>query len=71
MGANSQQGWALLLFIVGFTFFVGGLFALGPIFTLVGLVCFIVSLVWCYRIKPLENEVPEPVGVPTKERRAS
>ena len=71
MGANSQQGWALLLFVVGFTFFVGGLFALGPIFTLVGLAGLIVSLVWCYRIKPLENEVPEPVGVPTKERRAS
>ena len=70
MGANSQQGWALLLFVVGFTFFVGGLFALGPIFALVGLACLIVSGIWCYRIKPLENEVPEPVGVPTKERRA-
>ena len=43
MGANSQQGWALLLFVVGFTFFVGGLFALGPIFTIVGLVGLIVS----------------------------
>ena len=70
MGANSQQGWALLLFVVGFTFFVGGLFALGPIFTLVGLVCLIVSGIWCYRIKPLEHDVPEPVGVPSKERRA-
>ena len=71
MGANSQQGWALLLFVVGFTFLVGGLFALGPIFAILGLVGFIVSLAWCYRIKPLENEVPEPVDVPTKERRAS
>ena len=71
MGANSQQGWALLLFVVGFTFFVGGLFALGPIFAILGLTGLIVSLVWCYRIKPLENDVPEPVGVPTKERRAS
>ncbi len=71
MGANSQQGWALLLFVVGFTFFVGGLFVLGPIFALVGLVGLIVSGIWCYRIKPLENDVPEPVGVPSKERRAS
>jgi len=31
MGANSQQGWALLLFLIGFTFFPAGLFALGPI----------------------------------------
>lgn len=72
MGANSQQGWALLIFVAGFTFFVGGLFALGLIFTLVGLAGLIGSMAWCYRIKPLENEVPEPVGVPTpKERRAS
>jgi membrane-bound ClpP family serine protease len=71
MGANhSQQGWALLIFVVGFTFFVGGLFALGPISTLVGLVCLIASGIWCYRIKPLEQNVPEPVGVPSKERRA-
>jgi membrane-bound ClpP family serine protease len=58
MGANSQQGWALLVFLVGFTFLVGGLFALGPIFTIVGLVCLIVSMIWCYRLKPLEHEVP-------------
>ncbi len=59
MGANSQQGWALLLFVVGFTFFVGGLFALGPVFTLVGLVCLIASGIWCYRIKPLEHMAPQ------------
>lgn len=59
MGANSQQGWALLLFVVGFTFFAGGLFALGPIFTLLGLVFLIVSGIWCYRIKPLENAMPD------------
>ena len=58
MGANSQQGWALLLFVVGFTFFVGGLFALGPIFALVGLVCLIASGIWFYRIKPLEHMTP-------------
>jgi membrane-bound ClpP family serine protease len=71
MGANSQQGWSLLIFVVGFTFFVGGLFALGAIFTLVGLVCLIVSCIWFYRIKPLESDVPEPIGVSNKERRAS
>lgn len=58
MGANREQGWSLLIFVIGFTFFVGGLFALGPIFTLVGLACLIVSSVWFYRIKPLENKAP-------------
>ncbi len=58
MGANSQQGWSLLIFVIGFTFFVGGLFALGPIFTLIGLVCLVVSWIWFYRIKPLENSAP-------------
>jgi len=70
MGANSQQGWSLLVFVVGFTFFVGGLFALGPIFTILGLVGLIVSGIWFYRIKPLENDVPEPVGVPSSARKA-
>ena len=37
MGANSKQGWYLLVFIVGFTFLVAGLAYLGPLFTLVGL----------------------------------
>jgi membrane-bound ClpP family serine protease len=59
MGANRQQGWALLLFLVGFTFLPAGLFALGPIFAVVGLVCLIVSAVWFYRIKPLEHLAPE------------
>lgn len=59
MGANSQQGWALLLFLIGFTFFPAGLFALGPIFVLVGLASLIVSAVWFYRIKPLEHMAPE------------
>lgn len=71
MGANSQQGWSLLIFVAGFTFFVGGLFALGPIFTILGLVGLIVSSIWFYRIKPLEDDVPEPLGLPNKERRAS
>ena len=59
MGANSQQGWALLLFVIGFTFLAAGLFALGPIFTLVGLVSLIASAIWCYRLKPLEHMAPE------------
>jgi membrane-bound ClpP family serine protease len=73
MGANRQQGWALLLFIVGFTFLPAGLFALGPILSIIGLVCLIASAVWCYRIKPLEHGQPEsklePVGKPVKARQ--
>ncbi len=56
MGANRQQGWALLLFILGFTFVPAGLFALGPIFTIAGLACLIGSLVWCVKLKPLEHQ---------------
>ena len=62
MGANSQQGWALLLFLVGFTFLPAGLFALGPIFSLIGLVCLIVSAIWFVRIKPLEHAEPQLSG---------
>jgi membrane-bound ClpP family serine protease len=56
MGANRQQGWALLLFILGFTFVPAGLFALGPIFTIAGLACLIASLAWCVKLKPLEHQ---------------
>jgi membrane-bound ClpP family serine protease len=75
MGANRQQGWALLLFLVGFTFLVAGLFALGAIFSLVGLVCLIASAVWCYRIKPLEHQSAEanssePVSMPQRKKQA-
>jgi membrane-bound ClpP family serine protease len=73
MGANSQQGWALLIFVIGFTFLPAGLFALGPIFSIIGLVCLIVALAWCYRIKPLEHMeqgTPENVSVPPKAKRA-
>jgi membrane-bound ClpP family serine protease len=63
MGANRQQGWSLLLFLVGFTFFVAGLFALGIIFSIVGLGCLIASAIWFYRIKPLEHQGEEPVHV--------
>jgi membrane-bound ClpP family serine protease len=75
MGANRQQGWALLLFIVGFTFLVAGLFALGPIFSIAGLVCLVASAMWCYRIKPLEHEgteavAAEPVSMPPRKRQA-
>jgi 1,4-dihydroxy-2-naphthoate octaprenyltransferase len=74
MGANSQQGWALLIFVIGFTFLPAGLFALGPIFSIIGLVCLIVAFTWCYRLKPLEHMVqgdtPENVSVPPKAKRA-
>ncbi len=75
MGANRQQGWALLLFLTGFTFLVAGLFALGPIFSIAGLACLIAAAVWCYRIKPLEHlesENPsETVSAPPESRRAA
>jgi hypothetical protein len=73
MGANRQQGWALLLFLIGFTFLPAGLFALGLLFSIVGLVCLVASAVWCYRIKPLEHleqGTPENVSVPPKAKRA-
>jgi membrane-bound ClpP family serine protease len=75
MGANRQQGWALLLFVVGFTFFVAGLFALGAIFSIIGLACLIASTVLCYSIKPLEHEeaqevAAEPISMPPKKRQA-
>jgi len=37
------------------------------------LVCLIVALAWCYRIKPLEHMeqgTPENVSVPPKAKRA-
>jgi hypothetical protein len=69
MGANSQQGWALLLFVAGFTFFIGGFVALGPIFTIAGAVGLIASSVWFHSLKPLEHDEPEtaPHAVPTKK----
>ena len=75
MGANRQQGWALLLFLVGFTFFVAGLFALGILATVIGLACLVISAIWCYRIKPLEHQASEPadaepIGMPQRKKQA-
>jgi membrane-bound ClpP family serine protease len=75
MGAHSQQGWALFLFLLGFTFLPAGLFSLGPVFAVIGLGCLIAGLIWCYKIKPLEHMEPgtmnaEPVGIPPKARHA-
>jgi hypothetical protein len=64
MGANSKQGWCLLVFLVGFTFFVAGLAYLGPLFALFGLACLVASMVGFYRIKPLEfATTPESLSV--------
>jgi hypothetical protein len=66
MGANSKQGWYLLIFIAGFTSLVAGLAYLGFVFALVGLVGLVVSLIGFYQIKPLEhasapnNQAPKP-----------
>ncbi len=75
MGANRKQGWYLLVFIIGFTFLPAGVAYLGPIFSLAGLACLIVSMVGFYRIKPLEHAVtPElsvvPPTAPPKPDRA-
>ncbi len=71
MGANSQQGWALLLFLIGFTFLPAGLFGLGFIFVVGGLVCLIASAAWFIKIKPLEHAEPtkglEAVTPPRKK----
>ena len=55
MGANRQQGWALLLFLLGFTFLPAGLFGLGFVFVVGGLVCLIVSVAWFIKLRPLEH----------------
>jgi hypothetical protein len=55
MGANREQGWSLLVFVIGFTFFVAGLFVLGPISWVIGLLCLIAAAIWFYRLKPLEH----------------
>jgi hypothetical protein len=68
MGANRQQGWSLLLFLVGFTFLVAGLFALGPIFWIAGVACLVASLIWCYRIRPLEHRGTERLPYQGAER---
>jgi hypothetical protein len=60
MGANSKQGWYLFIFLLGFTFLPAGLVYLGPIFSLFGLACLIVSVVGFIQIKPLEHAAPEP-----------
>jgi len=72
MGANRRQGWALFLFLVGFTFLPAGLLELGALFTLVGLVCLIASAVMFIAVKPLEHghshEKAEPL-VPAKKKQ--
>jgi len=54
MGANSKQGWYLLLFLIGFTFLPAGLAYLGAIFTLLGAVAMIAAIVGFIQIRPLE-----------------
>jgi hypothetical protein len=58
MGANTQQGWALFLFLIGFTFLPAGLVSLGPIFALAGAGCLVASAIWFMRIRPLEHLEP-------------
>jgi hypothetical protein len=58
MGANSKQGWYLFIFLLGFTFLPAGLVYLGPLFTLFGLACLVVSVIGFIQIKPLEQIMP-------------
>jgi hypothetical protein len=58
MGAHSKQGWYLFIFLLGFTFLPAGLVYLGPLFTLFGLACLVVSVVGFIQIKPLEHMTP-------------
>jgi membrane-bound ClpP family serine protease len=71
MGANSQQGWALLLFLIGFTFLPAGMYALGAIFSIVGLVCLIASVAWFVKIKPLEHAEPQSAAAAAKAKRTA
>jgi hypothetical protein len=74
MGANRRQGWALFLFLVGFTFLPAGLLSLGPLFSFVGLLCLIASAVMFTAIRPLEHghshDKPEAFSVPAKKKQA-
>jgi membrane-bound ClpP family serine protease len=62
MGANSQQGWALFLFLIGFTLLPAGLAYLGFVFALAGLACLVASAIWFIRIKPLEYAEEEGIS---------
>jgi hypothetical protein len=66
MGANSKQGWYLFLFLVGFTFLPAGLAYLGAIFTLIGAIAMVASIIGFIQIRPLEFEAdkanPRVVG---------
>lgn len=74
MGANRQQGWALFLFVIGFTFMPAGFFALGPLFIIAGAICLVISLAWFVRLKPLEHrvdgdvEVSGSTGIPPRKK---
>ena len=56
MGANATQGWAILLFLVAFTFLAGAMFAGGNIlFVLLFLVCVGASIALFLKCKPWEH----------------
>ncbi len=56
MGANSTQGWAILLFLVAFTFLGGALFADGSIlFVLLFLASAGASIALFLKAKPWEH----------------
>ena len=75
MGANRRQGWALFVFVMGFTFLPAGLLSLGPLFTLLGLLCLIASTVMFIAVKPLEHghghshAQPEALSVSAKKKQ--
>jgi len=71
MGANRRQGWALLLFLVGFTFLPAGLLSLGAVFSIAGLACLIASGAIFVAIRPLEHQParqqPDALAAPSKK----
>jgi hypothetical protein len=68
MGATSQQGWYLFVFMVGFTLGPAGLVALGWPIALIGFGLMIAALAGFYSIKepvrPGAATLPGSVGTP-------
>ena len=56
MGANSTQGIAVLLFLVGFTFLGGAMFAEGNVLYVLLFLAFVGASIGLFlKAKPLEN----------------
>ena len=57
MGANATQAQALVLFLIAFVFFAGGLAAnIGYLYIVIGLACLGASIALFLKCKPWENQ---------------